>query len=351
MSALVETAPAVAVPLSVASAALLGGAVAVSLGAERRLGERLRRRAMISKRKEAPRALDAGRIAMRDGSSWGSMELGASTSVNTSGPLPFVELKRGSDTAAVYLLGATVTSYKTNGTEWLAVRPDAKLDGSKPISGGLPFCFPQFGPGDIQQHGFARNLEWRLLEEPSDAGKCVLELRDSEATRAMWPHAFRCEYTVELQDDRLATTFKVENTSASDFSFQAALHSYYSTSNVGACKITSKFQGATKIDKTQDPPKLSKGEADTVVISKFTEEVYKEVLPGSVVVSDPGKGELEIVSGGGWRDVVIWNPFGDAGMGADGFVCVESAELASVPLPPKGVWDATMDLVPKLLKQ
>ena len=42
------------------------------------------------------------------------------------------------------------------------VRPDAKMDGSKPISGGIPHCFPQFGPGAIQQHGFARNETWEV---------------------------------------------------------------------------------------------------------------------------------------------------------------------------------------------
>jgi len=221
------------------------------------------------------------------------------------------------------------------------------MDGSKPISGGLPFCWPQFGPGEIQQHGFARNLNWKLLEEPSEGGACVLELSDTEATRKMWPHAFRLEYRVELKDDRLATTFTVENTSASAFSFNGALHSYYSVNDVNTCQITGKFKDSTKLDKTQAPPKLCKGESDTVTITKMTEEIYKEVLPGTVVLKDPTKGELEIVSGGGWRDVVVWNPYGDQKMGYSGFVCVESAEIASVPLAPKATWQATMDLVPR----
>lgn len=33
---------------------------------------------------------------------------------------------------------------------------------SKPISGGIPHCFPQFGPGEMQQHGFGRNLDWMV---------------------------------------------------------------------------------------------------------------------------------------------------------------------------------------------
>jgi glucose-6-phosphate 1-epimerase len=46
--------------------------------------------------------------------------------------------------AEVYLFGGVVTSYKDGeGTEFIAVRPDAKMDGSKPISGGLSHCWPQ----------------------------------------------------------------------------------------------------------------------------------------------------------------------------------------------------------------
>lgn len=46
----------------------------------------------------------------------------------------------------IYLFGGVVTSYKDGeGQEFIAVRPDAKMDGSKPISGGLSHCWPQVG--------------------------------------------------------------------------------------------------------------------------------------------------------------------------------------------------------------
>jgi glucose-6-phosphate 1-epimerase len=59
--------------------------------------------------------------------------------------LEFVRLVSGSGASAeVYLYGGVVTSYKdAEGTEFIAVRPDAKMDGSKPISGGLSHCWPQ----------------------------------------------------------------------------------------------------------------------------------------------------------------------------------------------------------------
>ncbi len=47
----------------------------------------------------------------------------------------------------VYLYGAVVASWtQPSGDEVLYVRPDAKFDKSKPISGGIPHCFPQVLP-------------------------------------------------------------------------------------------------------------------------------------------------------------------------------------------------------------
>ena len=44
----------------------------------------------------------------------------------------------------VYLYGACITSWKQmSGDEVLYVRPDAVFDKTKPISGGVPHCFPQ----------------------------------------------------------------------------------------------------------------------------------------------------------------------------------------------------------------
>ena len=94
-----------------------------------------------------------------------------------------VELKTGKASATVYPFGATVTSYKSP-HEVLFVRPDAKMDGSKPISGGIPHCFPQFGPGAIPQHGFARNLVWTVASKSEK--DITLELSENDETMKMW---------------------------------------------------------------------------------------------------------------------------------------------------------------------
>ncbi len=101
--------------------------------------------------------------------------------------------------------GATVVSWKVDGVENIFVSKKAILDGSKAIRGGIPVCFPSFGPWKFgPQHGFARNSkEWALEKEPTVDEKtgdvtAVLTLADSEDTRKAWDHKFKFTYTITL---------------------------------------------------------------------------------------------------------------------------------------------------------
>jgi glucose-6-phosphate 1-epimerase len=166
--------------------------------------------------------------------------------------------------AEVHLQGATVTSYcQPSGDEVLFIRPDAVFDGSKPIAGGVPICFPIFGPGAMQQHGFARNSVWSVLRTCADVNPdypeptVTLKLTDSAATRAMWPFAFEALLEVTLRRDALKLEFKVRNMEATQaFDFTAALHSYFEVVDAAlpAVRVTG-LKGKTYLDKVPDPRK------------------------------------------------------------------------------------------------
>ena len=74
----------------------------------------------------------------------------APISPSGTGPQPSVHLEQGraiahlpaGDSVEVLLYGATVTSWKSNGKENIWVSTAAKLDGSKPVRGGIPVVFP-----------------------------------------------------------------------------------------------------------------------------------------------------------------------------------------------------------------
>ncbi|CAM9098052.1 unnamed protein product [Heterosigma akashiwo] len=271
---------------------------------------------------------------------------GATSMMMSAGELKKVTLSNGNSEAEIYTLGACVTSFKVDGYDYLMCRPDAKFDGSKPISGGLPFCWPQFGPGEIQQHGFARNLDWELAEEGKD--KAVFKLSASEETRAMWPKEFELTYTVALSEGKLSTVFEVANTGGEAFSFTGALHSYYRTSEVDRVKLMGPFKGASFLDKTLDPPSMVESEDDAVTVSSFIERVYPGLYEDIQLVDGQAGKALRIKNVAGYRDTVVWNPFGDENMGASGFLCVESANVMEpVTVEAGHTWTGQLDLEAK----
>jgi len=270
-----------------------------------------------------------------------------------SEPLKFVTLKNSKgDSAKLYHFGACATSYVKGGVESLAVRPDAKMDGSKPISGGIPFCFPQFGPGVIQQHGFARNVDWTLAESTDgDEPSVTFTLEPTDYTKAMWDYPFACKYTVTLKADRLATEFSVSNTgTAGSFDFAAALHTYWAVSDIDKVTISGAFDGATYLDKMQDPPARVKASGNDITISGEVDQVYAGVSGAVDVCDAASKRRITVGNGIGWEDTVLWSPYGNEGMGYKNFVCVESAKADStVTLGPGEYWTASMDVVPSAL--
>jgi len=276
-----------------------------------------------------------------------SMQVAAPAPEMVESALKSITLKNAAgDSAAIYTFGACVTSYVKNGVDVLMVRPDAKMDGSKPISGGIPHCFPQFGPGAIQQHGFARNLDWKVLEQTETSA--VFGLKESEYTLSMWPHAFDVKYTVTLNDASLSTEFTVTNTGDSAFDFTAALHSYWSITGVNNIKISSPdFAGATYLDKMQSPPAEVTSSASEITVKAEMDSVYAGVS-GDVTLADSGRAKPMVISNQlGWSDTVLWNPYGNEGMGYDAFVCVESAQAATpVVLQPSEYWTGAMEVVP-----
>lgn len=245
-------------------------------------------------------------------------------------------------TSDVYLFGGVVTSYVADGQEFIAVRPDAKMDGSKPISGGLSHCWPQFGPGAIQQHGFARNVNWTVKSMTDTSVE--LEMAPSDYTKEMWDKEFMCTFTVSLEDDQLSTKMFVENKGEESFEFQSALHSYFTVSALENLEVSGSFEGKEFLNKmVGDEGEMQKEERKVITISEEYDRVYKGV--NDPVLSDKGTEKtLSVLNTAGYEDTVLWNPYGDEGMGYNNFVCVESVKFDPVSLDGGATWSGDMAL-------
>ena len=234
--------------------------------------------------------------------------------------IPKVDLAAGGSTATAFPLGACVTAWTPAGTDRdvLYCRPDAKFDGSKPISGGVPHCFPQFGPGAMQQHGFARNLEWTVAS--SSDSSVTFELVDSEYTREMWDFAFKCTYTAEVAASALTCTLTVDNLDDKDFDFTASFHTYFSVESLPDVKVLG-LEGLKVLDRVAD----SEGTQDgPVTIGGPVDSVYYGA-PADLTLEVGGDAAPVKLSATGWTDAVVWNPWTDMENCYQEFVCVENA--------------------------
>ncbi|MGA9962863.1 MAG: D-hexose-6-phosphate mutarotase [Azonexus sp.] len=249
---------------------------------------------------------------------------------------------RGSS-AVVARLGGQVLSWLTpDGREHLFLSERAVFDGSAPIRGGIPICFPQFGGlGDLPKHGFARTREWSVAAQRcgDDYALATLELVDDENTRALWPHAFRAEISVMLEVDRIDVEFCVENTGPAPFEFTGALHSYLRVTQVEDAALEG-LHGHDYLDAARDN-RVVRETGTEIIVEGEVDRVYYDVRRPQLL----NAGNLSLgIQSQGFPDVVVWNPWVDlcAGlkdMPPDGWrhmLCVEAAAVRKPVIVPAG---------------
>ena len=265
------------------------------------------------------------------------------------GDLETVTLRHASgSTAEIAIQGAHVTSWKrATGDEMLFVSANSALTAGEPIRGGIPVVFPQFAAlGPLPMHGFVRTATWEVADvgrDPTGAVFALLRTRDTEATRSLWPHSFRANLRLTL-DEALSTAITIENTGREAFPFHCALHTYLRVADLRKVSVEG-LEGATYQDRTAKSvqrrerrrPLTVTGEVDRIYVAR----------PGRLRIRDESRGRAILFDRAGFSDVVIWNPGEErarASIGlADGewltMLAVESAQIVPpVQLAPGSLW-------------
>ena len=245
--------------------------------------------------------------------------------------------------AVISLLGGQVLSWITpDGRERLFLSDKAVFDGSVAIRGGIPVCWPQFAAlGDLPKHGFVRTRPWQVAAERcgDDYALLTLAIEDDEATRALWPHAFRLELTLMLEDDRIDLELSVSNTGEAPFSFTGALHTYLRVTQVEDVALEGLYGHHYRDAANGD--KVIRDSGTAVMVEAEIDRVYRDVKRPQLLQA----GNLSLgIQSQDFPDVVVWNPWVDkcgalADMPADGWrhmLCVEAAVAETPVLVPAG---------------
>lgn len=258
----------------------------------------------------------------------------------------------GADGSAftVSLHGAQLLSWTTaDDVERLYLSPRAVFDGAAAIRGGVPICCPQFNQrGMLPKHGFMRNLPWENRGIDAASGELTLRLRDSEATRKLWPHAFEARLQIGMGPGRLRAALTLLNVDHAPLSFAAALHTYLRVDDIADVRLEG-LQGANRWDSLRDDRHV-----ETAPALRFDAEfdsVYAAPAKPLRLVQ-PG-GTLEISQSASCSETVVWNPGAVLGakladMPEDGYrhmLCVEAARIdEQVLLLPGAQWQGWQQL-------
>jgi D-hexose-6-phosphate mutarotase len=206
------------------------------------------------------------------------------------------------------------------------------------IRGGIPICWPWFGPADhapgLGVHGFARDEAWEApAVEPQAGGATRLHLRlpQRTAAHAGWPYSWSLDLYLTL-GECLELELATVNRGAESFVLGEALHTYFRVGDIGAVHIEG-LEGTEYVDKTQAGRRGRQAGA-----VHFTGEVDRVYESGAdCVLVDPVLGRRIAITAQGAGSTVVWNPWearasqlGDLGAGQRGqggwreMVCIES---------------------------
>jgi glucose-6-phosphate 1-epimerase len=211
----------------------------------------------------------------------------------------------------------------------------SRFEPGAPIRGGVPVCFPWFGPraGDpaAPPHGFARVKPWTLDGVNVEAdGTAILRLslRADDTTRTIVPQDFTATFTVRV-GATLGMALRVENRGPGAFRFEEALHTYFTVGDVRQVRVEG-LQGATYLDKTDGGQRKTQTDAE-VTVSAETDRLYLDTVT-NVTVTDPVLARRLTIAKAGSLSTVVWNPwvakswampdFGDEEW--PGMICIET---------------------------
>lgn len=259
--------------------------------------------------------------------------------VTGPGGLPFLEVQNAHARARVSLQGAQLLSFRPHGAaaDWLYLSEQAIYQTGKAIRGGVPVCWPWFGPDPLGQgrpaHGLARTRRWTLRHSahlPDGQTLLTLGLSDSPDTRLLWPHAFDLVLDITI-GATLQLALHTHNRGNTPFQITQALHSYWAVQSVeqttvhglADCRFSERAAGADRAPQVQ-----------TRAVSFGTEvdRLYSQT-PADLQLNDgAGQRQLALHSEGS-RSTVVWNPGALIAAGMTDlpdsawrrFVCVETA--------------------------
>jgi glucose-6-phosphate 1-epimerase len=252
--------------------------------------------------------------------------------------LKFLEIENSMATAKIAMQGGHIMSWQPKHAAdpvlWLS--DHARYIHGRSIRGGVPICWPWFGPhptdSTLCPHGFARVMPWDLMESytlENGATRLILQIMHTPVAQRQLSYPYNLSLTIDI-GATLKMALTTTNRGNQPFVIGEAFHTYFQVSDVEKIAISG-LQDTEYADKvlnydrhTQHGDIRFDGEFDRVYVN----------TKADCVIEDPGYHRRIRIAKTGSNATVIWTPWrekahglGDMGLDESwrNMICVESA--------------------------
>ena len=232
--------------------------------------------------------------------------------IEGKGGIPMIEVNTAKASALISIHAGQVLSYIPAGEteDVLFLSEKAYYQSGKAIKGGVPVCWPWFGPDPEDKgrpgHGFVRNRPWNVIstETVGEGVKVTLGLEDTPEIREIWPQSFVLTQEIFISDS-LNLALITRNTGSEAFPITQAFHTYFKVGDISKASVLG-LEDCQYIDKVNNSEE--KQQSGAVTIESEVDRIYLGV--GNTMIIDDAALDrcIQIISQGN-KTAVVWNPW------------------------------------------
>lgn len=214
--------------------------------------------------------------------------------------------------ATISLIGAQVLDWVPTGSspvQWLS--PLARLNTGKAIRGGVPVCWPWFGPSSdrsLPSHGFVRTRDWTMVDVTANdnSARLTFEVQAAPPASPVWSGDAMARLSVTV-GTTLCLELETLNMGPEPLLITEALHSYFHVSDISTVEIEG-LDGVYYLDQLAGQARVM--QHGPVSISGEIDRLYDDRRASCTIV-DRSMGRKIHIAKEGSGTTVIWNPWAE----------------------------------------
>ncbi|XP_012067441.1 putative glucose-6-phosphate 1-epimerase isoform X2 [Jatropha curcas] len=224
----------------------------------------------------------------------------------------------------------------------------------------LQIPFVEFGSGNLERHGFARNRHWTIDKDPppfptNTSNKAFIDLILQHAKEEVksWPHRYEFRLRISLGpggDLMLTSRIRNTNTDGKSFTFTFAYHTHLYVTDISEVRVEG-LETLDYLDNLKDRERFTE-QGDAITFESEVDKIYLST-PTKIAIVDHERKRTFVLRKDGLPDAVVWNPWDKKAKAMPDFgdddykhmLCVEAACIENpITLKPGEEWKGRQEL-------